>query len=286
MNNTKFKSGDKVVFRKSSLESGMIDAKEGDVFTVHKAGVIHVFLEELEGVYHVTHFEHYVEKEKVMEKYIPEVGDEVKGFVFNEDDYPSIGYPESMDDFVGKQGKVHRVIEDRFYIEFGANCWSYPLELAHLAKIEDYPKEISHEDSQIDWQVGQVVWDIMHGKGEVVSIASEHGTIYPVEVYFDKSSDEGVWFTLDGKCYEDCNRTLFFSEPKIIAETKPPKKPFVPTLKKGTDVLIKSKYAAEPTVWVIDAEIEDRIYTSNGERFYMKQDIEYVRILGEQVKFP
>ena len=59
-----FKIGDKVKFKKSSLDSGMIDAKEGDVFTVKESYKRAVTLEELQGCYHVTHFEHV--KEEIM----------------------------------------------------------------------------------------------------------------------------------------------------------------------------------------------------------------------------
>lgn len=287
-----FKVGDKVVFCKSSLESGMIDSKEGDVFTVNGVYNRTVSLKELPGDYHKSHFEHYVEKEKVMEKYIPKVGDKAKGFKFDGDSYPVMGYAASMDDVVGKQGTVSSVSEGRFVIDFGDNRWRYPLELAHLAKIEDSPQEISNEDSQIDWQgsqinwqvgqVGQVVWDIMYGKGEVVSIASVTGTIYPVEVCFDKSRDEGVWFTLDGKCYEDCNRTLFFSEPKIIAETKPPKKPFTPVFYKGDTLVAKKKDGQDTVVFYVDKETELSVESTGCG--YPKALYNFYK-LGEQVKF-
>lgn len=290
MSNTKFKSGDKVVFRKSSLESGMIDAKDGDVFTIKECygpGRRVLSLKELSGYYHNSHFEHYVEKEKVMEKYIPKIGDKVKGFKFDSG-IDGVGYAAEMDDYVGEVGEVVDVYTDSFVVKFPDSLeWMYPASLAHLAKIEDSPQEISHEDSQIDWQIGQVVWDIMHGKGEVVSIASEPGTMYPVEVCFDKSSDEGVWFTLDGRCYEDCNRTLFFSEPKIIAETKPPKKPFTPVLKEGVDVFIKTKSGGfgEGVVRTVHKELEDRICISEDGHYFLKRDIESIRVLSEQVKF-
>lgn len=57
-----FKVGDKVKFIESSLASGMIDAKEDDVFTVKDSYKRVVTLEELQGCYHVTHFEHVEEE--------------------------------------------------------------------------------------------------------------------------------------------------------------------------------------------------------------------------------
>lgn len=291
MSNTKFKSGDKVVFCKSSLESGMIDAKEGDVFTVHIAGVIHVFLEELDGVYHVTHFEHYVEKEKVMEKYIPKVGDKVKGFKFYGYCYPDIGYAESMNDVIGKQGTVFSVSEDRFVIDFGDSSWTYPLDLARLAKVEepskfeDPPKEISHEDSQIDWEVGQVVWDVRNGRGIVKSTEYKGG--YPIFVEFDLKDFDGKNFTdcytLDGRYTRaDALRSLFFSEPKIIAETKPPKKPFTPVFKQGDTIIVK--WADTTQVLILEKETERQVKGMNGQVWDKDPDVKFYK-LGEQVKF-
>lgn len=285
MSNTKFKSGDKVVFRKSSLESGMIDAKEGDVFTVHDVYNQVISLKELPGDYHNSHFEHYVEKEKAMEKYIPEVGDEVKGFVFDDDSYPDIGYTKSMEDFVGKQGTVCRVSEDRFVIDFGDNCWTYPLELAYLAKIEesskfeDSPKEISHEDSQIDWQVGQEVWDTRYslpGKVERVSNQS-------LEVQFKFGVRE---YYKDGVQYGNSQhgvRSLFFSEPKIIAERMPPKKPFVPTLKFDDKVIVINEYGRVACYGYVEKESEYSVSMRSGEIF--QKDYFSFHELGEQVKF-
>ena len=57
-----FKVGDRVKFTESSLASGMIDAKEDDVFTVKESYKRAVTLEELQGCYHVTHFEHVQEE--------------------------------------------------------------------------------------------------------------------------------------------------------------------------------------------------------------------------------
>lgn len=59
-----FNVGDRVKFKKSSIDSGMIDATEDDVFTVHGVYNRLISLKELQGCYHVTHFEHV--KEEIM----------------------------------------------------------------------------------------------------------------------------------------------------------------------------------------------------------------------------
>ena len=94
-------------------------------------------------------------------------------------------------------------------------------------KYADIPKECS----KIDWQVGQDVQDLCYGKGKVVEI--DEGN-YPIIVQF--LSDEVMSYTLQGKMHKTYSRTLFFSEPIIVADTMPPKKKFVPTLTEGDGV--------------------------------------------------
>lgn len=76
---------------------------------------------------------------------------------------------------------------------------------------------------EIKWKVGLEVWDVRCGKGSVINV--EFDLAYPVQVDFGTCCFS---YTLDGK-YESNNeyRSLYFSEPKIIAELHPK---FVPTL--------------------------------------------------------
>lgn len=283
MSNTKVKSGDKVVFCKSSLESGMIDAEEGDVFTVNGVYNRTVSLKELPGDYHKTHFEHCVEKEKVVEKYIPKVGDKVKGFWFDSAD-DGVRWDEEMGNYLDEIGEVVEIGNNHFVVTFLDGLdWGYPLELAHLAKIENTPQveessqEISQQDSQIDWQVGQEVFCILLGKGVVDHISKDK----EIGVTFEKHT--GIrWYTPDGKCYEDCNRTLFFSEPKIIAETKPPKKPFVPVFKQGDTIIVK--WADTTRVLILEKETERQVKGMDGQVWDKDPDVHFFK-LGEQVKF-
>ena len=57
-----FKVGDKVKFKKSSINTGMSDATESDVFKVSKVGPAHIQLRDviysLTGWWNVNHFEH------------------------------------------------------------------------------------------------------------------------------------------------------------------------------------------------------------------------------------
>lgn len=75
------------------------------------------------------------------------------------------------------------------------------------------------EQQKTDFQVGDTVWCVVYGKGAVVRIN-------PVKVrFFNRSFD--ITYTADGRFDSKLPRSLFFSEPKIDAQTT---RPFVPTL--------------------------------------------------------
>ena len=99
-----------------------------------------------------------------------------------------------------------------------------------------------------DFRVGDVVWCLLYGKGEVTYIQYP-ATTYPVEVCFENG--ETFWYTQDGRYSEEFNRTLFFSEPKIEASVT---RPFVPTLV-GKKVVVL-EYACYPQVFVVTWEDE------------------------------
>lgn len=69
------------------------------------------------------------------------------------------------------------------------------------------------------FRVGQTVWCLLYGKGNVVEIDSEDSD-YPVYVEF-KASGKSSWYTHDGKYDPLGNRTLFHSEPEVTAGTEP-----------------------------------------------------------------
>lgn len=80
-----FKVGDKVKFKKSSIDTGMIDATEDDVFTILYVEKCYVMLKEQGSWWNVGHFEHV--KEGIMnnteEQEIKwEVGQEVWCLIF------------------------------------------------------------------------------------------------------------------------------------------------------------------------------------------------------------
>lgn len=151
-------------------------------------------------------------------------------------------------------------------------------------------QEIEWEGSQIDWQVGQEVWDVRNGRGIVKSTEYEGG--YPIFVEFDLKEFGGEnvadCYTLDGRYGKTQTlRSLFFSEPKIIAEKYPPKKPFVPKLKNGDVIFVKVKdeLYGEGTVRTVHSEIDDRIYISENHHYFLKKDILSIRVLSEEIIF-
>lgn len=198
-----FKVGDRVKFVESSLASGMIDAKEGDVFTVKESYKRAVTLKELQGCYHVTHFEHVQE--------------------------------EVMD---------------------------------------------NTEEQEIDWQIGQEVWDCAYGKGTVESVSITDDEIHVLFERFNTSFN----YDAEGVIYGGTCRTLFFSEPKIEAEKFPPKKPFTPTLKKGGLVVVKHKRLEDKAILTVEQEDEDVVWFKERDEGYLKPAWIFFKI-GEEVEF-
>lgn len=67
------------------------------------------------------------------------VGDKAKGFKFDGDAYPLIGWADEMDDVVGVVGEVSYVGGESYSIRFKDSDvdWGYPKDLWYLAKVEE-----------------------------------------------------------------------------------------------------------------------------------------------------
>ena len=125
-----------------------------------------------------------------------------------------------------------------------------------------------------EFQIGDVVWDLVYGKGCVAYI-SNYSTIYPVEVDFETRGS--IWYTKDGKYNTDLNRTLFFSEPKIEASVT---RPFVPTLV-GKRVVIQyydGTWIPHPVV--VTFETEEEIFSITGSAY--KSDLIAIREVSSE----
>lgn len=212
-----FSVGDRVKFKKSSLETSMIDAKEDDVFIIEnfqdKAKTLVLLEGKYFAIYNVEHLEHVKE--------------------------------QTMNNAEGQ--------------------------------------EIKWEGSQINWEVGQVVWCLVYGKGVVDTIFEE--SIYPVCVYFDADVSYKT-YTIEGKLYKGANRTLFFSEPKVIAESFPPKKAFVPTLKKGENVYVVYNQGKISGMFGVVKELEDCVVLADYScEIQLEKSLTTIRKLGEEIKF-
>ena len=139
---------------------------------------------------------------------------------------------------------------------------------------------------EIDWQVGQVVWDVRNGRGVVEGV--NDGDDYPVHVVFELKDSCGRivtdTYTIDGRYVKTQKaRSLFFSEPVVTAELYPPKKPFTPTLKSGEKVVIDT--GDRSFIATIEEEKEDEVLIDrqvSGIR-YPKNCIKIYK-LGEEVK--
>lgn len=105
------------------------------------------------------------------------------------------------------------------------------------------------------FKVGQTVWCLLYGEGVVISVKDESEVAFPVAVKFDKELRKCASYTSDGRYYTDSERVLFFSEPKIEAETEPP---FKPTLI-GKSVLLVYKSSDEQCFGTVVQETRDSI---------------------------
>lgn len=116
---------------------------------------------------------------------------------------------------------------------------------------------------------GQTVWDVVHGRGVVTDADSKH-----VSVMFGCTL---VYYTPDGRVAKDCNRSLFFSEPKVIAETEPL---FEPTLKSG-EVVVAQRTGLQYEVITVLREYKTYVATTRGV-VLMKTDYTFYR-LGDKI---
>ena len=124
--------------------------------------------------------------------------------------------------------------------------------------------QVQNEVQKDEFRVGDVVWDVVFGKGSVYKISEM--VYYSIKVKFENGFEKS--FTPDGKIHEESNRTLFFSEPKIEASVT---RPFVPTLV-GKKVVVRyfdETWTRHPVV--VTAETEEEIFTKNGSDY--KYDI-------------
>lgn len=139
-------------------------------------------------------------------------------------------------------------------------------------------KESTVESNENHFKVGQTVWDVVYGKGEVKLVCEGH--CFPVKVEFQ----DGVrTYTAEGKTDEEFARTLFFSEPKIIAETKPP---FVPTFKKGDVLFTYGKHKdviGDMGRVVVSSETEQSVF-DEYDIGWLKTHWEFYK-LGEKIEF-
>ncbi len=98
--------------------------------------------------------------------------------------------------------------------------------------------QVQNEVKQDEFRVGDVVWCLLNGEGQVISTENDRWSDFNIEVQFKQLEKGETWFyTEDGKLNERQNRTLFFSEPKIEASVT---RPFVPTLV-GKRVVVRQK---------------------------------------------
>lgn len=170
-------------------------------------------------------------------------------------------------------GNHHRVLVE--WDDIG-EAWTWVNSLVFLNVEVENTRE--QENKPISWEVGQEVWDVCYGKGKVVEVTEGD---YPVVVQF--SLDEVMSYTLQGKVYNAYNRTLFFSEPTVIAYTMPPKKVFKPILKEGDEVVVRM-VSGSISAFTVEEECEEYIKFKDEHSVIYKKRIASIKKVGEKLK--
>ena len=138
---------------------------------------------------------------------------------------------------------------------------------------------------EIKWEVGQEVWDIIFGKGEVVAVEEEIYPDFPVTVRFESGKDEES-YTKEGKFFCDCKRSLFFSEPVVTAELSPPKKKFKPVLEHGQTVVIMDEMTGKAALALVIDETEFSVRCLHRGCIHVADKKMFVFYsVGEEIKF-
>lgn len=138
------------------------------------------------------------------------------------------------------------------------------------------------------FKVGDEVWCIMRGKGKVVMVLTAREQQHcPIVVDFEKTINPDTGqvysnrhqYTKDGRWYQDFNRTLFFSKPKVEASVT---RPFVPTLV-GKRVVVKETACYDVCIKI---EFENQ-ETFGGEGYsFRKALVEVYEVSSENLLKP
>lgn len=161
------------------------------------------------------------------------------------------------------KGKVYEVWETStggfYFLDDDKDAIACFYDDCQKFELVEEPEESKEEEMNKEnlFKVGDVVYDVLYGKGKVISIHGNCIVGYPIQVKFSKEvmdalSEEVLDFTQDGKLNTIANRTLFFSEPKIEALTE---RPFVSTLV-GKRIAVKEHGCECYVVDVVDETVE------------------------------
>lgn len=193
-----------------------------------------------------------------------------------------VGKTVTYGNYNGKVIEGREVGDSLVYVSWEGKAGDF----TELVEELDFVEEPEITQVEIDWQVGQIVWDLRNGRGVIEGV--NDGDDYPVHVVFDLKDCYGGTitdtYTIDGKYVKTQKaRSLFFSEPVVTAELYPPNKPFTPTLNKGDKVVIDT--GDRSFIATIKEEKEDEVLIEgqvSGIR-YPKNCIKIYK-LGEEVK--
>jgi len=124
------------------------------------------------------------------------------------------------------------------------------------------------------FKVGDKVWCLMFGEGQVVSI-NDTNPHYPIGAKFESGFHT---YSRSGKLLEKGARSLFFSKPKIEAATQ---RPFVPTLNGKFVVVIPYRLDYGYLVGTVHDEDEDCFFLDTGHKI-RKTDVVRIQEISKE----
>lgn len=209
-----------------------------------------------EGSYGSFSTEGFVLKErKIMNKF--KVGDKVRmvnpgiaaSHGANAGEFPDVGLVSELSLY--ETGNL-----ETCYVRIEDNLYYWPEDALELVEEKE---EVQVQEESL-FKVGQTVYCLLFGKGEVTEVQDENYSDYPVTVSY-KDADGYISqqsYTAKGKYYCNANRILYFSEPKI--DNGVVQLPAVPVSTTPTKSPIPVQKKADKTTMLFNTREEARTF--------------------------
>lgn len=191
------------------------------------------------------------------------VGAMFKGYNFANLDGFRYLWDADVEATVGNIGKIIEIDanDNTFKVDFDFVTFWFPI----CKESEKYVIDAEPKEVECKFEVGQTVWDVRFGKGTVTAVRKAECGAYPVTVMFDCIAER---YTADGK-YDltDVNATLYFSEPKIVAEVAETEPPWVRLFDANDTIVAMHRAIKYKTVVEVADETRNAVIGDRGSCF-------------------